>query len=280
MTIYEEVYLNLKDELSKFYRLEGIYSYPYYNFSKDGALNDFMKYVYFSASEKHHMYYTEKRIKQVISKDILNEPNMQFNKETILNKDKFNFIINAIENYSFDDKMMSIEFSNSPLMKQLLKRNAIRNAKKSAEDRRVEIADSTKYGGGYGLCEEWLKVFNLLTYFYSYQRITKGNLLDFLYNYRQNLITAKRTLYSVSFLLDQKNRVIDIGTSIFNDFSKYELMNALQSICENDLYFSHSVLATNQSEAIKKIIQEYNLERERILELLDSIYKRDLNRSL
>jgi len=54
-------------------------------------------------------------------------------------------------------------------------------------------------------------------------------------------------------------------------------MNALESIVEKRWYFPDSFLAKNPSLFIKQSIQMYTLEREAILEMLDSSYQRKMS---
>lgn len=275
MTIYEEVYYNTPD-LSKFYRFEGFNSYPYFQFQEDTYLTNILNYIYFSGSEKHHMYYVTKRLKQLISELTSKNVGCQFNKAALLDPLSFNEIEKYIENYSFGDKLLSIEFSVSNLINEMLYKNTINNRRKILNDRRIEKVDSHIKGGGYGFCDEWLSVFNLLTFFYSYQRITYDNILDFLHVYRRNLIESKEILNPTAFLLNPKNRVIKLNNKICCDFSKYELMDLLQKIVEQQNYFPNSIFSEDSNKQIKRIVQEYNLERERILELSDSVYQKTL----
>lgn len=278
MTLYEEIYHNMP-KMPKFYRFEGFRSFPYH--SEYGQLINMFNYIYFSATEEHHMYYVERRIRQLIREEILKDTDIKINTKTLLDPGAFNQIIRCIEDYPHEDKLFSIESSVSPIMIELLYKNSVRNQRKTVEDdRRIERVDSRKYGGGYGFCQEWLTVFNLLTVFNSHRRITTENIIDCLDGYRRNLIAVKRIIKPTSFLLDPKNLVINLNPKIYDDFSKYELMDALQKISEYQLYFPDSILATDTNEQIRRIIHEYVCQREHILELSDSIYNKHLTKTL
>lgn len=279
MALYEEMYYNMAN-LSKFYRFEGFSTHSYFSFQESECLTNVLNYVYFSRTEKHHYYYVTRRLRQFIFQEILDDNKNCHLKKRLLDSGSFSEILKCIENYSFDDKLLSIEFSLSPIMKQLLFKNTVSNRFKTTNDRRVEKVDYNTYGGGYGFCEEWLKVFNLLTYFYSYRRITKDNILDFLYAMRRNVIEGKTIINPVGFLLEPRNRVIKVNNKIYSDFSKYELMDALQNIVEGGLYFENSIFAVDSNEKIRRIIRDYNFERECLLELADSIYQRNLTKTL
>lgn len=279
MTLYEEMYYNMAN-LSKFYRFEGFSTYSYFSFQESEYLSNVLNYVYFSRTEKHHDYFVTRRLRQFIFQEILEDSKNCHLKKRLLDSGSFNEILKCIENYSFDDKLLSIEFSLSPIMKQLLFKNTISNRFKTTNDRRVEKVDYNTYGGGYGFCEEWLKVFNLLTYFYSYRRVTKDNILDFLYAMRRNVIEGRTIINPVSFLLEPRNKVIKVNNKIYSDFSKYELMDALQNIVDGGLYFENSLFAVDSNEKIRRIIRNYNFERECLLDLADSIYQRNLTKTL
>lgn len=279
MTLYEEIYYNMP-ELSKFYRFEGYNSYPRFDIDNNLNLENMMNYLYFSTTQKHHLYYTAKRLRQLISTEILKDTDLKFNKRMLLDTGSFNEISKRIENFTNDYKMLSIEFGVLPIMNELMTKNFISNREKRESDRRIERVDYNTYKGGYGLCEEWLRVFRILTIFQSYRRITNDNLLDFLYMQRRNLLESKSTINSVSFLLDPRNLVIKPNNDIYSDFSKYKLMDALQRIVVDGLYFPGSILATNKDEQIKRIIQKYNIAREQFLSLSNSIYQRNLSKKL
>lgn len=275
MTLYEELYHSMP-KLPKFYRFEGFNSFPYFNFQGDEYITNILHYIYFSKNEKHHAYYVSRRLKQLIANEILRDTDLKFDRKSILDMGAYTEMEKCIENYSLEDKLLSIELSLSPLISELIQKDVVSNRRKTENDRRIEKVDYNTYGGGYGFCEEWLKVFNLLTVFYSYHRITKEDMLDFLYMFRRNLIRPKTFDNPVIFLSDPKNRVIKVNNKIFNDFSKYELMDALQRIVESQCYFPDSIFSENPEEQIRRIIQEYNGEREHILELSDSVYHRSL----
>ncbi len=271
MTIYEETLMNLEDELVKLYRFEGYNSYSYHSPTSFPITSN---YIYFSKNQNHHFYYVDKKLKKMISKEISNG---YLNKKNILNPEKFNFLINGIENYLFNQKLVSIEFSCSNLINMLLRKNTIKfSDKEKFRDRRIERVDYRKYGGGYGFCDEWLKILQSLTYFKSYQRITKENIIDFLYRYRQNIIETKKVVNPVEFLLKPEYKVVQINQDLFSDFSKYELINSLQAIVEKKLYLPSSIFCNNSQEIIKKIMQQYSAERENILALIDKNYKKQL----
>lgn len=109
MTLYEEIYHNMP-ELTTFYRFEGYTSYPRFSQQEDISIASTLNYIYFSENQKHHMYYVAKRLRQLITKEILKDTDLKFDKKTLLDAGSFNEIAKYIANHSFDDKMLSIEF--------------------------------------------------------------------------------------------------------------------------------------------------------------------------
>lgn len=279
MTLYEELYYQLSD-LPKFYRYEGLGSFTHFSFKEQTLLPRTDNYVYFSINSKHHFYYVAKRLKQLINKEMLYETKYTITKNVVVNNEKYQEIMKNIENAPLEEKPMSIEFVVSPLIKQLLTNNYIRNFRKEHGDYRVERVDNAQSGGGYGFYGEWLAIFKVLTYMYAYQKITKEDLINYVYAFRQKVINPKLRVSNVSFLSNPNKRVVTLNETLKNDFSKYELMNALESTLEKELFFSESYLGTKGSEGIKKIVQDFSLERETILALLEENYKRRLIKEL
>lgn len=225
---------------------------------------------------KHHNYFVSKRLKQIINNQILHQLGYkQLNKVTLLNPEVYNTILANLDNLSTTD-LTSIEFKVLPLVNLIINNNSIKTKDKDTSDRRIERVDSTVCGGGYGFVDEYLKLFDLLTFFYSYQKITSDNIAQYLYNYRRRIIENNTKIISTSFLSDESKRIIRINPTLFNDFTKYELMETLEKIIDAEKYFSASIFAQNPSQQVKSIIQDYNMKRERVLKLADTIYKKNI----
>lgn len=279
MTIFEEVYYGFAN-FPKFYRFEGTRTFKNYDFKViQNPLSSFENYIYFSGTVSHHYYYVQKRIRQIIEKDILYEMKYTLQNKTVVNNEKFQHIVYLIENYCFEEKQNSIEFTTSPFIKKMFYKNYILNTSKSANIPYIERVDPKRSGGGYGLSKEWLEVFNLLTYVFCFQRFTKQDFLDYVYALRRNYSCSLKSNV-LGFLMDKKRQTIQINELLFDDFQKYNLMNALENIIEKKLYFPESILAKNPSLFLKQTIESYTLEREAILEMLDTSYKRKISKTL
>lgn len=276
MTLYEELYYQLLD-FPKFYRFEGGKSFNHFSFEQGEILPKVNNYIYFSANSNHHFYYVAKRLKQLIDKEILYETKYAITKKVIVDSEKFKEVVSKIESAFIDEKQISIECIVSPLMKKLIANNCIKNSLKKHGDCRIELVDKRHRRGGYGFYGEWLEVFKTLTYIHAYQKITKEDLIQFVYASRQKIVNPNFQISIVSFLADPHRRILALNNNLKNDFSKYELMNALQVILEKGLYFSSSYLGINGEDSIKKIIQDYTLEKEYLLALLEENYERRLH---
>lgn len=276
MTIYEELYKNCPN-LSKFYRFEVVnMSFPYFNATDGNICNKSSKpYIYFSSSIAHHKYYVSKRLQQLIQNKLVSFSEIKLNYKSLICFDTFREIVRIIENYQIDDEMISYECSTSKIMLDLLYKNTINNRYKKAGDRRIERCDTTKHKGGYGFCEEWLEILNLLTYFYCYQRITRDNLLDYLYAMREKVLNQSSGISLCKFL-EEENRIIKINKSLFNSYGKYDLMDALERIIQKGLYFKGSNLDIDGNGQIKRTINQYCEEKEKILKLTNDIFAKNI----
>ena len=136
----------------------------------------------------------------------------------------------------------------------------------------IERVDRKIYGGGYGVSSAWLDLLNDLTLFSSYVRITSIDILNILKNMRREKKLASP--YLISDILDAKERVYRLSDNLYNDFHKYNIMNDLETIYEHKLYFENSSFATNPSKNIKDILVNYQKNREKVLRLVDTSYKK------
>ena len=275
MTLYENLYYQL-GEYPKFYRFEGINSFNHFSFTTGSILENVNNYIYFSENIRHHFYYVSKRLKQLIDNEILSDVDYKITKKTIHNRDKFQEIINKIETSSFNDIQLSIECLVSPLMKMLIKNNYVYNSKKEHGDLRIERVDKSNRNGGFGFYGEWLELVHFFTYIFAYQKITKEDLITYIYGFRDKSINSNLKINPVSFLANPINRIKVVNDSLKDDFSKYNLMNIIERIIEKELYFTGSYLDVSKNVAIKKIMQAYTLEREYILTSLNENYERKL----
>ena len=277
MTLYEEVASTFND-YPKFYRFEGWNIFTNYDFfnKKDFLLSQ-NKYIYFSRTYQHHLYYVSKRINQLIGAEILKEKKL-VNKNIFIDTEKFQYILGKVEKTPKLPLLTSIEFKTSPLITTLFEKNVVMNVLKKEHGTYIERVDVKKYDGGYGMKGEWLEVFNLLTYFYRYIMLDKTSLIDYLHLLREYLLNPWYVKNAPEVLFAKSKSITEINPKVKNNFSKYELMESLLRIMEQKLYFPNSYLAKNPKKVVKKVVQTYTTEKEQILETIDSVYKRNLKK--
>lgn len=265
----EEVY-SIFSNVLRLYRFEGGNSYNYFDFNNMDSLTDFSNYIYFSKTQKHHYYYTARRMKQLIDREILTETGLSIKKSIVIQPDKFQEIIRLIENYPMDKRITSIEITTSLLIERLLLNNCTFRHLKPKGTNYIERVDTSSSKGGYGFSAEWLKVLKLLTYFYSYQRITREDFIDFVYAFRQNIINPNQKMDTVACVKDPTKRNIKLNRLAISSTSKYELIETLEVIVSKDLYFPFSFISQNPREKIKEITRIYCEEKNRLLNLLNT----------
>lgn len=262
----KKFYLQCSD-LPKFYRFEGKNSYSHFDFSSRNFLKGATNYTYFSKSFKHHQFYTSKRLRQLINQELLKGTKLTLKKSNITCPEQFNGILQAIESTPIDERQVSIEFTVSPLFMKLIKNNSIRHTEKREGEPYIERVDLKQSGGGYGFSNEWLELFDFFTYFYAHQRITRTDLINFLYAYRNNITHHSFRKSPVPFLAYPERRIIEVSPHVSSSFDKYELMDILERILSKKLCFPNSFLAEQQENGIKQIVAEYLEEKEAMADI-------------
>jgi hypothetical protein len=254
-------------EFPKFYRFEGTNSYNHFDFSNRKFLRGANSYAYFSKSFKHHRFYTAKRLRQLINQGLLNGTKLSLKKTVITRPEQFSEILRIIKTTPLDEPQVSIEFTVSPLFTKLMKNNAVRHTEKKEGEAYIEKVDLKQSGGGYGFCDEWLELFDFFTYFYAHQRITRTDLVNFLYAYRSNVVHHFFQNSPVPFLAYPERRIVEVSQHIASSFDKYELMDILERILLKKLYFPNSFLAEQQESGIKQVVAEYLMEKEAMADI-------------
>ncbi len=274
MSLYKDLF-NQFENLIDFYRFEGYISTSHFNqHTCQIDPHNLEQYIYFSSNFKHHKYYVYKRIYQFIQNTILENSKIVLNYRNIINSDIFKQIVQLVEDFPLKEEIISVECKTSPAMNNLLYKNSIVQSRKKQADKRIEKCDTTIYGGGYGFYGEWIRIFNMLTYFYAYQKISRDDILEYLHIKREKLI--KISTSSFDDFLSSKKRIIKINPSLFSDYRKYDLMDSLEKVLENKQFCKESSLSTNGQGIIKNIIQQYNQEREQVLKQTNKIYQKHI----
>ncbi|MCI8394885.1 MAG: hypothetical protein HFH86_05360 [Bacilli bacterium] len=276
MTLYEELYPRLNN-LESFYRFEGYKSYQNYIFNDPFAnpLQTVNKYVYYSKTLKHHLYYTSKRIEQFLKNEIL----MEKDRNLWVNMDikKIKEIINQILNFQYRNTMSSIELKYCPIFQQLMSQNTVNNMReKETNQKYIECCDLTRAGGGYGLSEEWLLLLNYLTILYCYREINMEDVKTWFQIFRSNQLKYFPFKFPTIFLEEKRNRKIVINHQLSNHFLKYDIMETMERLVDNHLVNPRSPFGKNPNKMIKETIFEFEKVRKRTLDTLEEIYEQKI----
>lgn len=251
------------------YRFQGGNSYPSFNIAGDGVKIDSSKYTYFSKSYDHHRYFVAKRLKQLVGKIVFEEKGLTITSVRLANHDFYRKVQREIIESPKVDGLESIQFIVDKNFLALIEENFEYNDNKTKGSRIIERVDRKVHGGGYGIGEEWLRLFNSLTILYSKKVITRNDLLFML-----NAIKCgrKSKLDSVSFLGEEPRNII-VNEEIYSSFTKYTIMQELEEILDKGLYKPDSELGKNPKVIVKKITDDYSRLRDKTLFELEKIEK-------
>lgn len=254
------------EDVKVLYRFQGGNSYP--SFEVTGSrvqTNNSTQYVYFSKSYDHHCYFVSKRLKQLVSRMVLENSGQSFNATNLANYEFYKRLQREISVSPKVDDLNSIRFMIEPSFLGLIESNYEFNHNKSKDSKFIERVDRRVYGGGYGLCEEWLKLFNTLTILYSIKAITRNDLLFMLNAMRCG---NKTRTESVAFLNEGPRNVI-INEELYSSFTKYKIKEEFDEILDKKLYKGDSEFGKNHKVLIKKITDDYLKLRDKVLFTLE-----------
>lgn len=267
MTTYNEITnLLLQEAAREFYRFQGHNSFECYDIRNNRFNNGKNHYVYFSKSIDHHYYFTVKRIRQLINAIVLNDTHYKISRKQLNDPISFNKIKNLIFNSEKVRNLNSISLVCDQVYYVLLKDNCINSYEKTIESG-IERVDRKVFGGGYGLTGAWLDLFDDLTYFSSNIRISVDDILKILNKMRTSSMQTSPKL--IKNILEQKPRTYKISTNLFNDFHKYNIMNDLERIYDENLFLSISQFGNKPSKTIKDVLSNYQKNRDKVLKLMD-----------
>ena len=228
-------------------------------------------YIYVSGSMDHHMYFTMKRLKQMINKVLLEETGERFSARNIQSTEMYSTIRNLILYSDGLQPLYSYRLVCSDVLDSLMKNYCVRNDQKESGKRYIERVDRRVYGGGYGLGDEWKELLDYLTFFTASTTITRKDLLELVANMRRSGKINKKD--NLSFLTEALRRYqFDVNPNALSDFNKYNIANALESIVEKEMVLPDSDLAISPRKVIKSVVEDYERGREKTLELLGRRY--------
>lgn len=272
MSLYYNVVqeLNFGQYSKELYRFQGANSFEYFDVKNNCFVGDQRDcYVYFSASIHHHKYFTVRRLRQFINKVVLEDTGYNLCGKQLRDAQSYSNIRNLLINSSKILGLNSIRLIYDRGYYELLSNNCFFNKSKARKEA-VERVDHRIYKGGYGITGEWLSLLEHMTIFSCTQRITRENILTLVQNMKVN--KSVNAFINADFLL--QNGSYQISPNIYNDFTKYDIMNDLEQIIEKGLCLESSELYKNPTETIKRIVLDYHNTREKTLRLLNDGYQK------
>lgn len=248
------------------YRFQGGKSFEYFDIKKNRFIIDqHGKYVYFSGNQYHHLYFSIRRIRQLINNVILNGTEYSLCAKQLYNLEKYFDICRLLENSEKLENIYSFKLLTDKSFSKLMKDNSFRSELKPNSSS-IERVDRRVFNGGYGIKNEWLELLEYMTFFNLNYKFNIDKILEIVNNMRK---TGKiNSITNISFLLNEYYN-IRINTAIFNDFVKYEIANLLEQIIDKKICSMDSELYKNPTATIKSVINNYLNTKEKTLNLID-----------
>ena len=262
MALYNRIIRQLDKDgyTSELYRFQGGNSF---NCIRSNKIDN-SGYLYFSNSLDHHQYFTLKRIKQLLSKELQKE-DLVLSSNNLQDQDTYSRIKKLVLNDENIKNLFSYKLIYDKKYIELIKDNYFYQDKKPQGA--IEKVDRRVYGGGYGVRDEWKQLLSYLTLFTTSKEITREDLVEILINMRKtNKMNNKNNLDF--FIKDRSRSITTLSDSLISDFTKYDIMNALESIMEKGLYNPNSELGKYPSKTIKEVVTHYQDTKEKTLQLL------------
>jgi len=265
MAIFRETcgILMSEEPTKEFYRFEGAKTCSRFDFNNTQDNG----YIYISSSLDHHMYFTMRRLKQMIHTSLLEEEDIPFVARTIRSSEDYPRIKDFILYGEAIDAVYSHRLVCPKIYGQLLKENCVRNTQPK-EKRKVERVDRRVYGGGYGIAEEWRELLGYLTYFDATTKISRKDIIEIINQMRRTgKITNKDHMQEI--ITDLSRYHYRLNPNLLSDFNKYNILNAIETIAEKELVVQGSSLWDSPRKVEREVIEEYERGREKTLTLLD-----------
>ena len=266
MSLYHTISNNLLSDFDAkvFYRFEGANTVSRFNFDNGTG----SKYFYFSKSLEHHKYFILKRLKQLLSSDVYDKLGYHITYRNLSDYSKYPNIKRSIVESEDISNLSSYKLLFDPSLYYLINGNCINNDTKENGVRYIERVDRKVRGGGYGIPDEWNELLLLLSFFKAELQISKKDILQLLHNMK---VTAKiNRVANLDFLFENDNKYrYSINSHLSNDFSKYDIINILESIIEKGMVNPRSELLKEPTKKIKEIVDSYESGREKVFKLLE-----------
>ncbi len=248
-------------DLTAYYRFQGGNSKEMYNVTRQTfGISDFDKYVYLSASLKHHQYFTGKRVRQVLSAISSEELGLIVSKNNMRDNEQYRSFKNLILHSPNLGSLKSLKLYTIPYLAEMLQFNSRFQSSSKCKPYTVERVDRRVFNGGYGLCKEWLELFDKLTLCCSVKKITREDMIFFLQNLRYKLEAKENAIN----LKHEGTSKLIISENIADPFFKYQIIEAFEKLIDKGLIIDGDMLESS-AEVGKQLVKSYLQEREKLL---------------
>ncbi len=246
------------------------------------------KYIYFSRSAGHHIYYLYSRVFKIVKEELrwaknndayrkLNLPDdfRAFTFRTNVNVDMIKDVQNFFKNYLPEKSIESIELDYMAGFGKMLEECSVYNVKKKLKMNCPEVSDPHVVGGAYGINDAWLDLLDSCTYQSRSVNITFDYVFDFL---RDTAYKGKVSRQVLKYVLEDNPYLADVTKGVvyatianpkfFDKNNVNRIISNLEVIEENALYNPDRRCANEEYFDAKKreLKEEFRSARKELVE--------------
>lgn len=274
MALFAEIAREIKQEdfTKELYRFQGAKSFECFDI-RTSRFNTKQNpnYVFFSSSLDHHKYFTAKRLRQVVNKQVLKETPLELCQKSLGSIESYQKIVNLVINSEKIQDLYSIRLVCDRNFKELMISNWYQQSRRES-NKPIERVDARVYGGGYGFAQEWQDLLSYLTYFTAYRKIDREAVAEYISNMRKTYRILRKE--NLDFLLaSDEFYIYQLNPHLESDFTKYDIMNSLELIIDKHLYLEGSSLSQEPTKTIKKVVSDYEKGKAKVLQKIDNRFQ-------
>jgi len=238
---------------------------------------DAKQYIYFSRSQKHHIYYIFNKVLKIIVDELKNAKAQPIFKYLDIPEDLTNYnlykcsdhkILRRVQNFfknylpQTDVELVTLKYLNS--FGKVLDKCIENNKSKQYESFAPEYSDRTTYGGAYGINDAWLNLLKSCIYSTELTNLSIDKFFDFMIENSYQTVAARARLKTVLNTNSQFFKILNYVTyrelknpAFFDKNNVNNMIFAIESIMDKKLYAADgSVLSSDFKEAKKEIKKE------------------------
>lgn len=238
---------------------------------------DARQYIYFSRSQKHHIYYIFNKVLKIIVDELNHAKSRPIFKYLDIPEELASYnlykcsdhkIIKRVQDFfrnylpSTDVELVTLKYLNS--FGKVLDKCIENNRSKHLESFSPEYSDRTIYGGAYGINDAWLSLLKSCTYSTEKTNLSIDKFFDFMIENSYKTVAARSRLKTVLNTNPQFFKILDYVTyselknpAFFDKNNVNNMVHAIEDIMDKKLYTADgSVLKVDFKQAKREIKQE------------------------